>query len=113
MYHVPTEASGVSSRHIITRRFVGGNIVASKKTSYADIVSAEHLPEIVRELMEEQHKEMLRNLMAGAFDNLESGAVPKPYEIGQLGAMKPGPAAPASEAPANVPPAMPKASPRA
>ena len=112
MYHVQTEDSGVSNPHIITHLFVGGNIVASKKTSYADIVSAEHLPEIVRELMEEQHKEMLRNLMAGAFDNLESGAVPKHYEIGQIGAMKPSPAAPVSEAPSNVPPSMPKVSPR-
>ena len=111
MYHVQTEDSGVSNPHIITHLFVGGNIVASKKTSYADIVSAEHLPEIVRELMEEQHKEMLRNLMAGAFDNLESGTVPKHYEIGQI--VEPSPAAPASDAPAKVPPSMPKVSPRA
>jgi hypothetical protein len=112
MYHVQTEDSGVSNPHIITHLFVGGNIVASKKTSYADIVSAEHLPEIVRELMEEQHKEMLRNLMAGAFDDLESGAAPKHYEIGQIGALEANPAAPASEVPANVPPPMPKVSPR-
>jgi hypothetical protein len=111
MYHVQTEDSGVSNPHIITHLFVGGNIVASKKTSYADIVSAAHLPEIVRELMEEQHKEMLRNLMAGAFDNLESGTVPKHYEIGELG--EPSPAAPASDPPAKVPPSMPKVSPRA
>ncbi len=112
MYHVQTEDSGVSNPHIITHLFVGGNIVASKKTSYADIVSAEHLPEIVRELMEEQHKEMLRNLMAGAFDDLESGAVPKHYELGQIGAKEASPA-PATEAPANVPPSMPKVSARA
>lgn len=112
MYHVQTEDSGVSNPHIITHLFVGGNIVASKKTSYADIVSAEHLPDIVRELMEEQHKEMLRNLMAGAFDNLESGTVPKHYEIGQIAAKEAMPVAPASQAPSNVPPSMPKVAPR-
>jgi len=86
VYHVQTEDSGVSNAHIITHLFMGGNIVASKRTSYADIVSAEHLPEIVRELMEEQHKEMLRHLMSGAFDQVESGVVPKHYQPGQLAA---------------------------
>ncbi len=86
VYHVQTEDSGVSNAHIITHLFMGGNIVASKRTSYSDIVSAEHLPEIVRELMEEQHKEMLRNLMSGAFDQVESGVVPKHYQPGQLAA---------------------------
>jgi hypothetical protein len=72
VYHVQTEDSGVSNPHIITHLFVGGNIVASKRTSYADIVGAEHLQEIIRELMEEQHKEMLRNLIGGAFDEVAS-----------------------------------------
>jgi len=89
VYHVQTEDSGVSNAHIITHLFMGGNIVASKRTSYADIVAAEHLPGIVRELMEEQHKEMLRNLMSGAFDQVESGVVPKHYQPGQLAAAAP------------------------
>jgi len=99
VYHVQTEDSGVSNAHIITHLFMGGNIVASKRTSYADIVSAEHLPEIVRELMEEQHKEMLRHLMSGAFDQVESGVVPKHYQPGQL----------ASDAPKSSPPPLPAA----
>jgi hypothetical protein len=100
VYHVQTEDSGVSNAHIITHLFKGGNIVASKRTSYADIVSAEHLPEIVRQLMEEQHKEMLRNLMSGAFDQVESGVVPKHYQPGQLAASD---AARPSQSPATKP----------
>lgn len=95
VYHVQTEDSGVSNPHIITHLFVGGNIVASKRTSYADIVGAAHLADIVRELMEEQHKEMLRNLMSGAFDQLEAGILPKHYEPGKL------PSAPAKSGPSN------------
>ncbi len=72
VYHVQTEDSGVNNPHIITHLFVGGNILASKKTSYADILNAENLAEVVRELMEEQHKEMLRNLINGVYDNYES-----------------------------------------
>jgi hypothetical protein len=68
IYHVQTEDSGVRNAHIITHLFVGGNIIASKKISYADIRAAENLPEVVRQLMEEQHKEMLRNLVSGVYD---------------------------------------------
>jgi hypothetical protein len=82
VYHVQTEDSGVNNPHIITHLFVGGNILASKKTSYADILNAENLAEVVRELMEEQHKEMLRNLINGVYDNFEAGATH--YQPGQL-----------------------------
>jgi hypothetical protein len=86
VYHVQTEDSGVNNPHIITHLFVGGNILASKKTSYADIVTAENLPEVVRELMEEQHKEMLRNLINGVYDTFENtgGGAAKHYQPGQL-----------------------------
>jgi hypothetical protein len=84
VYHVQTEDSGVNNPHIITHLFVGGNILASKKTSYADILSAENLQEVVRELMEEQHKEMLRNLINGVYDNIEAVGTAKHYQPGQL-----------------------------
>jgi hypothetical protein len=83
VYHVQTEDSGVNNPHLITHLFVGGNILASKKTSYADILGAENLQEVVRELMEEQHKEMLRNLINGVYDNLDSFNA-RAYQPGQL-----------------------------
>ena len=70
MYHIQTEDSGLENPHLITHLFVGGNILASKKTSYADLVGAENLAAVVRELMEEQHKEMLRNLINGVYDDV-------------------------------------------
>lgn len=70
IYHVQTEDSGVANPHIITHLFVGGNILASKKTSYADIVQADNLHSIVKELMQEQHKAMLRNLINGVYDEV-------------------------------------------
>ncbi len=70
MYHIQTEDSGLENPHLITHLFVGGNILASKKTSYADIVGADNLAAVVRELMEEQHKEMLRNLINGVYDDV-------------------------------------------
>lgn len=88
VYHVQTEDSGVNNPHIITHLFVGGNILASKKTSYADILNAENLAEVVRELMEEQHKEMLRNLINGVYDGYETGV--RHYQPGQLGSAEDG-----------------------
>lgn len=82
IFHVQTEDSGVNNPHIITHLFVGGNILASRKTSYADVVTAENLQQVVRQLMEEQHKEMLRNLINGVYDHLHTGT--QAYQPGQL-----------------------------
>ncbi|MHB8873402.1 MAG: hypothetical protein ACYC8T_06915 [Myxococcaceae bacterium] len=84
VYHVQTEDSGVNNPHLITHLFVGGNILASKKTSYSDILNAENLAEVVRELMEEQHKEMLRNLINGVYDNIDAAGGARHYQPGQL-----------------------------
>jgi hypothetical protein len=84
VYHVQTEDSGMHNPHIITHLFVGGNILASKKTSYADIAGAENLPQVVRELMEEQHKEMLRNLVNGVYDDVDA-LVGDHWQPGELG----------------------------
>ena len=104
IYHVQTEDSGVANPHIITHLFVGGNILATKKTSYADIVNADNLTVVVRELMEEQHKAMLRNLVNGVYDGLD---VP-----GKPPAVEPQPPAEAPAPPAQAPkPAAPKPAP--
>ena len=88
MYHIQTEDSGLENPHIITHLFVGGNILASKKTSYADIVGAENLAQVVRELMEEQHKEMLRNLINGVYDDIDAAYAQQAqsYQPGQIDA---------------------------
>jgi hypothetical protein len=86
LYHIQTEDSGLDNPHIITHLFVGGNILASKKTSYADIVGADNLTQVVRELMEEQHKEMLRNLINGVYDDIDAvySSQAKSYQPGQI-----------------------------
>lgn len=68
IFHIQTEDSGVATPHIITLLYRGGTIVASKKTSYADIIKADNLEQVVEELMKDQHKEILRRLKSGEFD---------------------------------------------
>jgi hypothetical protein len=86
MYHIQTEDSGLENPHLITHLFVGGNILASKKTSYADIIGADNLAAVVRELMEEQHKEMLRNLINGVYDDVDevNGPQAQSYQPGEI-----------------------------
>ena len=68
VYHCQTEDGGVNSPHIISLLYHQGAILASRKTSYADILKADCLDEVVRELMMEQHKQMIRELMQGKLD---------------------------------------------
>ncbi len=68
IFHIQTEDSGVATPHIITLLYRGGTIIASKKTSYADIIKADNLEQVVEELMKDQHKEILRRLKSGEFD---------------------------------------------
>ncbi|MBI5511130.1 MAG: hypothetical protein HY903_20400 [Deltaproteobacteria bacterium] len=68
VFHIQTEDSGVQNPHIITHVFCGGNIVESRKTSYADIVNSERLNEMLVDLMQDQHKSMLKDLISGRMD---------------------------------------------
>ena len=65
IYHVQTEDSGLKSPVIITLLYLKGTILASKKTNYSSLVASPDYKEKVRELMKEQHKSMLRELIAG------------------------------------------------
>ena len=68
LFHVQTEDSGLTNPHIITLLYLGGTILCSKKTSYADIIKADQLEQVVESIMKEQHKEMMRRLKGGEFD---------------------------------------------
>lgn len=70
VYHIQTEDSGLKSPHIVTLLYHGGTILASRKTSYADIAKVDNLEQVVEELMKEQHKGMLRSLKNGEFDDI-------------------------------------------
>ena len=93
LFHVQTEDSGLPHAHYITHLFVGGNIVASMKSSYVDLVDAEpDLPKAVRILMEAQHKAMLKRLVSGEFNEIAEH-VSQHYEPGVLATGQTGPAA--------------------
>lgn len=55
---------------ITTTLFKNGVVVASKKTSYEDIIKFERLEEVVREVMKEQHLSVIKELQNGSYDTL-------------------------------------------
>lgn len=70
-FHVQTEDSGPQHGHVITHVFIGGNILASSRRSYAELVgitAPDVLSTTVRRLMEEQHKQLMKSLIGGAYD---------------------------------------------
>lgn len=65
VYHVQTEDSGLKNPMVITLLYLRGMILASKKTNYSHIAYSHDYKEKVRELMKEQHKNMIKELIAG------------------------------------------------
>ncbi|MGE5174235.1 MAG: hypothetical protein ACM3MD_10460 [Betaproteobacteria bacterium] len=94
VYHVQTEDGGNSSPYITSLLYHQGAILASRKTSYADILKADCLDEVVRELMMEQHKQMIRDLMQGKLEIHDA-----PHEV----TYQPAPGPKASLAPITAP----------
>jgi len=92
VYHCQTEDGGVKNPYITSLMYHQGAILARRQTSYADILKADCLEEVVRELMMEQHKQMIRDLMQG---KLETNANALPAEP---------PSAPVKTAPAPAAP---------
>ena len=70
VFHVQTEDGGLKTTNIITLLYKGGTILARQKTSYSDIAKVDNLEQVVEELMKEQHKNMLKRLKTGDFDEV-------------------------------------------
>ena len=70
LFHVQSEDSGRAHPHIITHLYHGGTILKSEKSSYADRLGEAELGDVVKGLMESQHKAVLKKLTAGEFDAL-------------------------------------------
>jgi hypothetical protein len=105
VYHCQTEDGGVGSPFITSLMYHQGAILARRKTSYADIIKADCLEDVVRELMMEQHKQMIRDLMQG---KLETNVNAPPAGAAAPEVKPAAPAAPAPAAKTPPPPPPPK-----
>ncbi len=65
-YHIQTEDGGRTSPNIVTHTFIGGVILDSVRSSYADIVENPGWQDRLKDRMKAQHLEEIRKLLSGA-----------------------------------------------
>jgi len=68
VYHIQTEDKGLQNPYIESLIYVGGEILASKKTSYAEQAGAGVDEKWIGSLMEQQHRTMIAAIKRGRFD---------------------------------------------
>ena len=67
-FHIQTEDGGKKNPRIVTQLFRGGTVLGSQKQPYDELFGLTDLSQQVESRMQEQHKEMLRRLRSGEFD---------------------------------------------
>ena len=75
VYHVQTEDKGKDNPLIETLIYKGGEILASRRLPYAEIVKGMEAEPAISRLMEEQHKAMILEVKRGKFAPAEEQQV--------------------------------------
>lgn len=75
VYHIQTEDKGLQNPFIESLVYVGGEILASKKTSYAEHLSNGVNEKFIANLIEHQHKTMIAAIRRGKLDNLSESSL--------------------------------------
>ncbi|MDX6272267.1 MAG: hypothetical protein QOD28_3490 [Acidobacteriota bacterium] len=87
VYHVQTEDKGVDTPLILSLVYVGGAILASKRSHYHDLINAGFDPLVLTERLQRQHTLICAAVKAGRIEDLkrlsppaadEPAAAPKP-----------------------------------
>ncbi len=67
VYHVQTEDKGTENPLIETLIYRGGEILASRRLPYAELIEGNDAEKAISRLMEEQHNSMILEVKHGAF----------------------------------------------
>ena len=105
VFHIQTEDKGESNPYVESLVYVGGEILATKRTSYAEVIQDGRDDHAVQDLMEQQHRTMIAAVQRGRFDG-PNGAVQVPDGMSAPEA-PPAAARPASSEVKPPPPAAP------
>lgn len=68
VFHIQTEDKGEANPFVESLVYVGGEILATKRTSYAEIMGDGADEHAVQDLMEQQHRTMIAAIQRGRFD---------------------------------------------
>jgi hypothetical protein len=84
IYHVQTEDGGHQSPVIVTHLFAGGAILSSRKVSYADVLKSGPNPDVIREMMKEQHQAMIKSLSSDQLSGVGKASATRKSEAQPL-----------------------------
>ncbi len=70
-YHVQTEDKGLDSPLILSLVYVGGAIIASKRTPYEDLVASGYDEKVLTERLQRQHKLICAAIRSGRVEELK------------------------------------------
>jgi len=68
VFHVQTEDKGVDNPVIESLIYMGGKIVASRQYSYAPLLRQGYSEKAVQDMLDAQHRKMMRDIQGGKFD---------------------------------------------
>ncbi|MFH1262689.1 MAG: hypothetical protein V1495_04500 [Pseudomonadota bacterium] len=71
VFHIQTEDGGVDNPVVVTHVFAGGNVLAARRSNYQKFIIKPSLREIVLAIMQEQHKEMMKDLVHGRLPGVQ------------------------------------------
>ncbi|MGB7489708.1 MAG: hypothetical protein WBN62_05190 [Thermoanaerobaculia bacterium] len=74
VFHVQTEDKGIASAFIESLVYVGGQILAKKRTSYKSALEAGDSKKQIVELMDRQHRLTIAEIQSGKYDKQVPGA---------------------------------------
>ena len=76
IYHVQTEDGGEKHPVIVSLIYQGGRILASRKTSYSEILGTEGFLIRLRTMLEDQHRAMIKSIKTGTIPGHPQTAPP-------------------------------------
>jgi hypothetical protein len=68
VFHIQTEDKGEDNPYIESLVYVGGEILATRRTSYGEVLEEPRDDRAIQELMEQQHRTMIAAIQRGRFD---------------------------------------------
>jgi hypothetical protein len=71
VYHVQTEDKGLDSPIILSLVYVGGTILASKRSPYEDLIAEGYSDEVLAERLKRQHRLICAAINSGRIDDLK------------------------------------------
>ena len=71
VYHVQTEDKGLDTPIILSLVYVGGTILASKRSPYADLIEQGFSDEVLAERLKRQHRLICAAINSGRIDDLK------------------------------------------